>query len=441
MAPPDSLSVPINDAAAVPSDGTTYESCALALDAVLSSISAAQASIAKVDADWGSHKMVSPAEVNGVMQQLTELKSRTKASQAALRRVHDLGRHARDLRVVTLWTAVLLLIPTMFALGLEVSGGSDDFTVDCEGVTGLTCFINVSIMVWLCALICRRKLLPALWPRTHSVMLPAKRDKSIGYAVKTLFRFVVMVQLLYLARYWSFDGLSMGGGKVYPNGKGGGEFSRNYCIGEHGVARRLWHLCKMEFLTIMVWELSFLPSSSWDMWLHHIGLILGVAFSTDHNLRGAVAGDGDGDDDDVGPTESGEALDGFAWVLMLGTAFMFAKELTVLFFQHRKPLQPHKQARDLQMAAVVHVVNQLAFYMVLPTIFLVITTMRGHLRALNVVLLGTLLVVMNILEIYIFKVTFSVMKAKKKKARADRLNSLSRASAQDPTQVPAPSPP
>ena len=39
-------------------------------------------------------------------------------------------------------------------------------------------------------------------------------------------------------------------------------------LGEHGVARRLWHLCKMEFLTIMVWELSFLPSSSWDMWLH-----------------------------------------------------------------------------------------------------------------------------------------------------------------------------
>lgn len=351
-----------------------------------------------------------------------------------------------------------------------MSNGSDDFIGDCEGVTGLTCFINVSIMVWLCALICRRKLLPALWPRTHSVMLPAKRDKSIGYAVKTLFRFVVMVQLLYLSRYWSFDGMRMGGGKVYPDGKGGGEWSQNYCLGEHGVARRLWHLCKMEFLTIMVWELSFLPSSSWDMWLHRarralspshprptrhacsrgaslssraadIGLILGVAFSTDHNLRSAVAGGGSADGDDVGPTESGEALDGFAWVLMLGTAFMFAKELTVLFFQHRKPLQPHKQAIDLQVAAVVHVLNQLAFYMVLPTVFLVLAAMRGHLRALNVALLGALLVVMNILEIYIFKVTFSVMKAKKKKARADRLNSVSRANAPGPTQQPAPTPP
>ena len=141
------------------------------------------------------------------------------------------------------------------------------------------------------------------------------------------------------------------------------------------------------------------------------------------------------------PTESGEALDGFAWVLMLGTAFMFAKELTVLFFQHRKPLQPHKQARDLQAAAVVHVLNQLAFYMVLPTVFLVVAAMRGHLRALNVALLGTLLFVMNILEIYIFKVTFSVMQAKQKKARADRLNSVSRANAPDPTQQPAPTPP
>ena len=72
MAPPDSLSIPINDAAP-PSDDATYESCALALDVVLSSISAAQASISKVDADWGSHKSVSSAEVNGVMQQLTVL--------------------------------------------------------------------------------------------------------------------------------------------------------------------------------------------------------------------------------------------------------------------------------------------------------------------------------------------------------------------------------
>lgn len=375
------------------------------------------------------------------MQQLIELKSRTKASQSALHRIHDLGRHARDLRVVVLWTTVLLLLPTMFALGLEASNGSDDFTSDCEGVTGLTCFINVSVMVWLCALICRRKLLPALWPRTHSVMLPGKRDKSIGYAVKTLFRFVVMVQLLYLARYWSFDGLRMGGGKVYPSSGGTGEWSTgewstSYCVGEHGVARRLWHLCKMEFLAIMVWELSFLPTSSWDMWLHHVGLILGVAFSTDHNLRRAVAG-GTSDGDD-GPTESGEALDGFAWVLMLGTAFMFAKELTVLFFHHRKPLQPHKQARDLQLAAALHVLNQTAFYMVLPTAFLVLAAMRGHLRALSVALLGALLVVINILEIYIFKVTFVVMSAKKKKARADRLASMSRADLQDAAQEPAP---
>ena len=79
--------------------------------------------------------------------------------------------------------------------------------------------------------------------------------------------------------------------------------------------------------------------------------------------------------------------------------------------------------------------------MVLPTVFLVLAAMRGHLRALNVALLGALLVVMNILEIYIFKVTFSVMKAKKKKARADRLNSVSRANAPGPTQQPAPTPP
>ena len=127
------------------------------------------------------------------------------------------------------------------------------------------------------------------------------------------------------------------------------------------------------------------------------------------------------------PTTQGEALDGFAYVLILGTAFMFAKELLVLIFQHRcicithaytcihmhtyNPNHDHnpnpnpnpnpkpqtrnltlthththrrsskdsRQYRDLQYAALVHVIGQSAFYAAMPAIYLGVSLTRGHL--------------------------------------------------------------
>jgi len=278
--------------------------------------------------------------------------------------------------------------------------------------------------VWLCALLVRRALLPVWWPRTHSAMPAAKRDKAVGYAIKTLFRFVVLLLLLSLLPYWSLDGgLRLGGGPVFPNGHANASTTEEepltlaYCSGAHGVARRLWHSSKMFFLTVMVWELSFLPAASWDVWAHHLGLILGVAFSTDHRLREALAARAQGLPD--GPTEAGESLDGFAYVLMLGTAFMFLKELLVLLFQHRKPSRVREQYRDLCGAAIVHVVGQTVFYLVVPSVYLAASIVRGHLPlAPSGGVLLALLVVLNVLEAYIFSITLKVMRIKRKRAQA-----------------------
>jgi len=236
---------------------------------------------------------------------------------------------------------------------------------------------------------------------------------------------VVLVLLLCLLPYWSFErGLRMGGGPVVPNANASGPLAalpitavgaHDYCIGEHGIARRLWHSSKMFFMAIMCWELSFLPGSSWDVWAHHIGLILGVAISTDHRLREVLSGGVRVD----APTEAGESLDGFAYVLMLGTAFMFAKELLVLLFQHRKLSKTREQASDLLAAAVVHVLGQAAFYLVLPATYLFATLSAGHLplRPSGAVL-AALLFVLNVLEAYIFSITLKVMRIKRRKARA-----------------------
>lgn len=394
-------------------DQIAFARCHAALEPVFQAVIDAQAVVAAVKKDAEAAERVHiSAEIDAVATQLVELKSMTRHAQIALASVHA-GQ--RDWCKVALWTMVLLALPLAFVGALEATGPSDanDYADDCESVSALTCFANVTILVWVCALLVRRKLLPVWWPRTHAAMAAAKRDKSTGYAIKTLFRFVVLGMLMYLLQYWSFDGLRMGGGPIY------GGVSANvsaedaieaheYCSGAHGVARRLWHSSKIFFLTIMVWELSFLPSSPWDMWLHHIGLILGVAFSTDHSLREIISGD-----DPDGPTERGEALDGFAYVLMLGTAFMFLKELLVLFFQHRKSSDEAQQYRDLSAAAIVHVVGQAAFYCLLPAVYLAVSLRRGHLPWGTGGLLIALLVVLNVLEAYIFSVTLKVMTDRK----------------------------
>jgi hypothetical protein len=154
-------------------------------------------------------------------------------------------------------------------------------------------------------------------------------------------------------------------------------------------------------------------------WLHHIGLILGVAFSTDHRLRLAIQG---GATDAIdGPTVAGECLDGFAYLLMLGTAFMFAKELLVLFFYHRKPSKEAAQVNDLWGAALVHVLGQGAFYSVLPATYLGLSLAHSRLPiAPSGAILIALLLVLNVLEAYIFSVTLKVMQAKRRKAKAAR---------------------
>ena len=63
---------------------------------------------------------------------------------------------------------------------------------------------------------------------------------------------------------------------------------------------------------------------------------------------------------------------------------------------------------------------QAAFYCLLPAVYLAVSLRRGHLPWGTGGLLIALLVVLNVLEAYIFSVTLKVMTSKRKKARASR---------------------
>ena len=112
-------------------------------------------------------------------------------------------------------------------------------------------------------------------------------------------------------------------------------------------------------------------------------------------------------------------LQGFAFIIMYGTAFMFVKEGLVLMFQHLKQSYLRKQAHLLLAAAVVHVVGQLAFYLLWPLIYLAAAIGRGRMPwAPHGVILVCIIVLLNLLEGYILYVTVKVMGIKGKKAQA-----------------------
>merc|ERR1712023_372123 len=108
------------------------------------------------------------------------------------------------------------------------------------------------------------------------------------------------------------------------------------------------------------------------------------------------------------------------FVLMFGTAFMFLKELLVLFFQHRKTSKTREQYHDLLAAALVHIFGQLAFYLILPAVYLgfVLDAAMLPLMPTGTILIA-LLVVLIVLEVYILSITLKVMRIKWRKARAN----------------------
>lgn len=393
-----------------------------AIGAVLKEVLAQQRRIASIHAEWESTDAEKlPAEVDAATQRLADLKAMAVEAQQVLSELKD---SRREWPRMAAWTLVLLAVPMLAFALMETSarhaptcGGhcqSISFLQDCQAVSPMTSFVFLTTLLWLCAFIVRHKVLPAYWPRMNSAMAASLRERSVASFMKAFVRFCVLVHLLYLVQYWSISlGLRMGGAATPLTNH------TDYCAGEHGTARRLWHSAKGNFVSVMVWEITLLPSLRWDTWLHHLFLILGVTFATDHNLRQAYTyGSSAASVDAAGPSSTGETLDGFAFVLMFGASCMAFKEFIVLLFQHRKRLYDGKQYTDLLAACIVHATVQVVFYLGLPAVYIIVSVANGSMAGLVGVLLSTLVIIINVLSLYIFGLTFGVMLHKRSAARA-----------------------
>merc|ERR1712176_1439494 len=108
-------------------------------------------------------------------------------------------------------------------------------------------------------------------------------------------------------------------------------------------------------------------------------------------------------------------MDGFAFILMYGTAFMFAKELSVLLFQFERQSSLRKQARDLLMAVSIHIIGQGSCYVVLPIVYVIVSYSRGNLPLFSLCFFSLLIVIMKCLEGYVFSITWKVLMSRYKK--------------------------
>ena len=170
---------------------------------------------------------------------------------------------------------------------------------------------------------------------------------------------------------------------------------------------RIFYNAKFILMAVMMWELICLPGLTWDLWLHHLIVIVAMVATTDEQL--------------LVPSDhtSYSLMNGFALILMYGACSHGFKELAISRFQHCSPKEMALQFYYLRWAVLIHAANQLVFYFVLPSIY--ILQCAHNLSIERVVLLSLVVITLNVLEVYIAYVTFVVMKSRQHKANIPSL--------------------
>jgi len=321
-------------------------------------------------------------------------------------------RQKRSTITGLLWSALIAVALSLWAIAgyLWPIDETADTALDCWKVGNELNLIAALMAIWLSSKIARYKLLPQLYPNTFAVMSSSKRDKAVGNLVKAIGRLMVMVFLTHTWTHFSLEhGLEMGP-RTTPPGS-----TSSWCSNHSdATTRRLFYGGKNMMLALMVWELGFLSSLSWDMWLHHLTIIVLVVGTTDPSLP-LVPGD----------TPSFSAMNGIGMIIIYGTAFVGLKELAVLRFQHCTARQMAYQFVCLRWAVIVHVINQAVFYFALPVLYTITAVRAGNIPIGRAVLLGAITFFLNALELYIGYITYVVMKSRQRKAAIVSAFSLS----------------
>ena len=273
----------------------------------------------------------------------------------------------------------------------------------CELYASLTFFIVCVLMVLVSEKLARPFFFEPLFPATWSEMKAPVQVQAVADLLKICTRLACFAFATPLWTRFSFNkGLDLG--------------TLDSCLDTDDIVlRRCFNGMRYMLAATMMWDTCAAQKMSWDIYLHHVVLIIGGVVLPDPFI---TQGWMDADEASILVTE------GFGFVLFFGATFIFVKECFVLCYRCAPSTQFLTKAQYLKWAEAAHLTQAVPMFVILPLIFLsfIAAGQENHgLAATQHVLLWLIFVGLNALEAFIAFQTTSVRRhLLKKAAEADR---------------------
>lgn len=226
----------------------------------------------------------------------------------------------------------------------------------CNTSTGESVLILCLILSLISGWIMKHLVLPHLFGEAWGTFSSLKQRKLVAYLVKINVR----VSMLVMLGLWVFHDFSMSDGLfARSNIKAawqqllGGELVTCEVLQErvvHGL--RAWTMLRNAFLSLMLWEICYIPEMGFEMWAHHGVIICFTVLSLDPILW-------------AGLTQLQPILDGLTFFGMIGGGLLSTQEICVLGYHLSAP-NAARQACWMQAAWIFQAVIASALFFLLP---------------------------------------------------------------------------
>uniref|UniRef100_A0A0K6S8I6 Uncharacterized protein n=2 Tax=Chromera velia CCMP2878 TaxID=1169474 RepID=A0A0K6S8I6_9ALVE len=317
---------------------------------------------------------------------------------------------AASVAVLIIWkpTIVVLFPGLIYTSDL----GSVFLHDGCVGASALTIYIFCAMEVLIAALLLKVYVVPAMFRSTGNhwdSFDGLKQRKLIGNVVKIIVRASCGVQIACLVGpYICLEkGLFADFNMKQAYARFVQERTVTTCeeagmILSDAVAMRAWIFARDSLMSVMVWELAFIPDLPTDAWLHHVFVIFATTFAVDPQFMAGPGG------------KATAVIDNIAFSLVLGACLAACVEACVLMYQLNVG-SPEVQARWMLGSIGVQSLLVLGLFLGFPILMLGIHW-DNFKSGIGYGIIA-LLVFLGGVEVHMVTVKWAIVKKAREKAR------------------------
>jgi len=252
----------------------------------------------------------------------------------------------------------------------------------CQIISTKSMLLSSFVLIWIQYLVSDKIILPFVY-RNHLNLSLSKRRKTLCYFVKSVSRAAILTNCFIMWNFVSSETIHF-------------SCQDKECVENTRAFGQLVTLA----LAMVVWELSYMPELSWDMWAHHLIICFVIILATEPSL--------DIYKDPYYPK--------FVFILAFGAAWAVISEFGMLIYHETPKSNVRQQFLIIAVILVVKMIMFVAFFGIWAISFVAkhFHDMNHQARTIAVIVcIGNLLV-----EGYMLRTAFNICMHKWRKYRA-----------------------